>query len=174
MTFDAGGALLPMPRESLTQFFPFSRSIDSVSQVPPVLMVEEERQELVSLQKCLEGIESNDEQSASDDQVDPVRHWKLGSSVSGGRVEYLCSTWRSHGLSMPVICSAVLFFRRRKWMKWIAVTSMAFGSLYGLGKCYHQRLVKGRAIDDVTGLYEMPPGRLTDSCCLGICIFDIC
>lgn len=43
----------------------------------------EEQQELVSLQKCLEGIESNDsdEQSASDDQVGPVRHWKLGSSA---------------------------------------------------------------------------------------------
>lgn len=83
-------------------------------------MVEEE-QELVSLQKCLEGIESNDsdEQSASDDQVGPVRHWK--------------------------------------WMKWIAVTSMAFGSIYGFGKCFHQRL-KSTAIDDVTGLYEMPPG----------------
>eukprot|EP00435_Cladocopium_sp_Y103_P027550 s1889_g6.t2 len=85
-------------------------------------MVEEERQELVSLQKCLEGIESNesDEQSGSDDQVGPVRHWK--------------------------------------WMKWIAVTSMAFGSLYGFGKCFHQRLVNGTAINDVTRLYEMPQG----------------
>ena len=60
-------------------FFTFSRSIDSVSKTR-LPMVEEE-QELVSLQKCLEGIESNDsdEQSASDDQVGPVRHWKLGS-----------------------------------------------------------------------------------------------
>jgi hypothetical protein len=52
------------------------------------------------------------------------------------------------------------------------VTSMAFGSIYGFGKCFHQRLVKGTAMDDVTGLYEMPPGRLTNSCSFGICILD--
>lgn len=32
-------------------------------------------EELVSLQKCLDGLESD---SSSDDQVAPVRHWKLG------------------------------------------------------------------------------------------------
>ena len=63
---------------------------------------------------------------------------------------------------MPVIQTELLSFWR-KWMKWIAVTSMAFGSIYGFGKCFHQRLVKSTAIDDVTGLYEMPPGRLTKS-----------
>lgn len=31
-------------------------------------------EELVSLQKCVDGLESD----SSDDQVAPVRHWKLG------------------------------------------------------------------------------------------------
>ena len=39
----------------------------------------EEQQELVSLQKCLEGIESDSDEQSASDQVGPVRHWKLGS-----------------------------------------------------------------------------------------------
>ena len=52
-----------------------------------------------------------------------------------------------------MICSQM-----RKWMKWIAVTLVAFGSVYGIGRCFHQEMVDGTNVRDVTELYEMPKG----------------